>query len=236
MSKTGRVWIVLGMALALLSAVMVATAQQPEATCCARQESAAPAYYRLHEFAPGQRIQIREVTSPADPQLASSLQVLVLNQQGLPAANAEVQAFHATLGYLYSSDKTGADGRATLNVPDGQWKVSASSYTDHFVVWRENVTAPGSVTLDTQGTVPVTAIARGMNGQPLIGADVSFERFHGYNQIGITDAAGRARADLLPGGYCAAAASWGQNLYLSQLGVAVSGPVTVTRRRWAWRK
>jgi hypothetical protein len=209
---------------------MAIAAPQPEAACCARKSDAAPVEYRLHEIAPGQRIRIREKTaSPAaEPQLASGLQVLVLNQQGLPAQGAEVEVYWADNGYLRDSETTGADGRATLDVPDGQHPIGASSRTDHFVVWRDHVTAPGSVTLDTQGTVSVDVIARQANGQPLGDARISFEHYAAYNQIGETDPAGRARADLLPGSYCVAAANWPNRLYLSQPGTVINGPTTVT--------
>lgn len=167
-------------------------------------------------------------TRPRGDDAQGGIQLQVLNQRQEPAFRAWVEAYPPGSEKHEWEGSTGEDGRVKVDVPDGTWTLVVSSEADHFVIVREGVTAPGSLTLDTTGTVPVDVTVRRLDGQALSTAIVSFERFtRGYNKVGDVNSEGALHADLTPGTYCGLAASYSERYYLNRPGVTVSGPTSV---------
>ena len=157
------------------------------------------------------------------------IELQMLNQQGEPAAGAYVEVHASRTDSPLWSGATDVYGRASIAVPDGAWVLVVSSAQDHFVVVREDVVAPGSLSLDTTGTVPVNAVVRVPDGQSHNYARVSFERFNGVNDVGYADVDGQLRVDLSPGTYCGLAQGNGSPPYhLERRGITVTVPMTVT--------
>jgi len=178
---------------------------------------------------PQRRLWRDEAPSPLAPAPASEgIHLQVLNQHGNPAVSARVEAYPPGEWWRRWTGDTNAEGRADVNVPDGTWTLVVSSEGDHFVVVLEGVVAPGSLTLDTSGTVLVEALGRRLDVQPLANTFLSFERFRGgINHVGWTDSQGRLYVNLTPGSYCAVAASWDDHYFLNRRQLSVTGPATV---------
>lgn len=158
-------------------------------------------------------------TRPRGDDAQGGIQLQVLNQRQEPAFRAWVEAYPPGSEKHEWEGSTGEDGRVKVDVPDGTWTLVVSSEADHFVIVREGVTAPGSLTLDTTGTVPVDVTVRRLDGQALSTAIVSFERFtRGYNKVGDVNSEGALHADLTPGTYCGLAASYSERYYTEPSG------------------
>lgn len=156
------------------------------------------------------------------------IHLVVLNQQDEPASEARVEAYPPGSEMWQWSGFTDSLGVAEINVPAGLWTLVVSSWSDHFVIVREGVSAPGSLTLDAAGTVPIDVMALRADGQPLAFGSVSFECFAGGEQgVGELDEEGYLQVDLSPGVYCASVVGWDERIFLNRPQVAVSGPAIV---------
>jgi cell division septation protein DedD len=177
-----------------------------------------------------ERIWVHNSDSPVSTNATDEgIHLQVLNQSGEPAVSARVEAYPPELEWKEWYGYTDEDGQAEVTVPDGTWILTVSSWRDQFVIVREGVTAPGSLTLDTTETVSVEVSARLLDGQPLAGATISFEPVEmGINEVGEMDSEGHLHVDLTPGTYCGLATSWDERYYLNRRGVAVTGATSVS--------
>ncbi len=178
----------------------------------------------------GERVWMHNLGAPFSVHTTDEgIHLQVLNQSGEPAVSAHVEAYPPELDRKRWYGSTDEEGRAEVSVPDGTWTLTVSSWRDQFVIVQEGVSAPGSLTLGTTGTVSVEVTARRLDGQPLAGATISFEPFAiGVNEVGDTDPEGHLHVDLTPGTYCGLATSWDERYYLNQRGIAVTGTTTVS--------
>ncbi|MGA9350807.1 MAG: hypothetical protein WBW48_18660 [Anaerolineae bacterium] len=182
------------------------------------------------EMRRGRRVWIHNLDASVSANMTDDgIHLQMLNQQGEPAVSAWVEAYPLESEWPEWYGYTNQDGQAEVIVPDGAWTLTAASWRDHFVIAHEGITAPGSLTLDTTGTVSVEVTARRLDGQPLSGALVSFDRFTGgiHNDVGDTDSEGHLHADALPGTYCGLAASWDERYNLNRRGITVTDPTDV---------
>lgn len=176
----------------------------------------------------GERVWIHNLDAPVSASTDEGIHLQVLNQRGEPAVSAHVEAYPPELDRKRWYGSTDENGQAEVGVPDGTWTLTVSSWRDHFVIVREEVNAPGSLTLDTTETVSVEVTVHRLDGLPLVGATISFEPVAmGVNEVGEMDSEGHLHVDLTPATYCGSATSWGERYYLNQRGIAVAGPTSV---------
>lgn len=233
---------VLMMALALLPSLSLTASDDndlsSESPGCTDRPGPAPTLTPIWHESGGGRIEIRRgervwtrtLGAPVSANTTDEgIHLQVLNQHGEPVASARVEAYAPESESREWSGYADEDGRAEVSVPDGTWTLVVSSANDHFVVVREGVSAPGSLTLDTTGTVSVEVTASRLDGQPLSGARISFEPFAmGVNMVGDMDLEGHLHVDVTPGTYCGLATSWSERYYLNQRRVMVTGPTSVS--------
>ncbi|MFQ6040363.1 MAG: MG2 domain-containing protein, partial [Candidatus Poribacteria bacterium] len=148
----------------------------------------------------------------------AALDISVTDLDGNPAVGVKVQVFNGDIEP--SSDvepikpprpradglvgfETNADGKASVNVPSGEYTVVAfSSRESHKFVLMQKVTAPGRVHLSATDGAPVTVKAFNAEGEPLVAANVFFrpvKRCPGL--VGQIDNDGNLRAYITPGRY-----------------------------------
>ena len=177
----------------------------------------------------GERVWIHDLDAPISANATDEgIHLQVLNQSSEPAVSAHVEAYPPTLDRKRWYGSTDENGQAEVAVPDGTWTLTVSSWRDHFVIVREGVSAPGSLTLDTTGTVSVEVSAHLLDGQPLAGATISFEPVAmGVNDVGEMDSEGHLHVDLTPGTYCGLATSWDDRYYLNQRGITMTSSMAI---------
>jgi hypothetical protein len=144
-----------------------------------------------------------------------TLKVKVLNQKNEPAQGASVSIYETDSSQKWKtvlwSDQNGV---ATFSVDPGSYTLMVSSTIDHFLVVKKSIQAPGSVDIDTKGTVNI---------------DFSFTSLpdnSGYTRvivyptstamccdIGLLDTSGKLNADFTPGVYDEIV-MYGANYYL----------------------
>ncbi|MCL0073913.1 dockerin type I domain-containing protein, partial [Dehalococcoidia bacterium] len=149
--------------------------------------------------------------------------VQVLNQDGEPARDANVFAYSDISAFPDAWGRTGEDGFAWLDVPNGSYTLVASSSRDHFLVVKEDVSSPSSVIMDTQGTVRVEFECLDLEGNALDAGIYLFLYQKSWGgKVGHTEA-GRLLADVAPLTYKSVHAwSWSSLYYLFEPNVALS--------------
>ena len=128
------------------------------------------------------------------------LTVYVKTAEGLPAAYAQVHVMADD--YSYSSyGYTGAAGYATMNVPPGKYNIVAYSDSDNFMVYKGDVTSPGTTTLSAVGTPEITVTATKKDGSPLDQFEVSVGVSNldwAYGYVGFGDSIGQITFHVTP--------------------------------------
>ena len=152
----------------------------------------------------------------------------VRNQAGNPAANAQVEAYSDTSAPPDFRGNTDASGSVWIDVPGGTYTLVVSSRPDHFILVKQNVTAPSSLTLDTTGTAVVDVEAKKLDGTPLDAAIYLAPYFWNLGDVGSTDANGHLTFNATPMTYHVFAWGWFELYYLVQPNVTISGPTTLT--------
>jgi len=162
-------------------------------------------------------------------QPTGGIHLLVKNQASQPATDALVEAYSDTSSWPDFRGYTDPYGSVLVPVSDGMYTLVVSSSSDHFIVVKQNVSAPSSFTLDTTGTVSVYVEAKKLDGTPL-SAPIFFDPYlDSLGGVGSTDASGNLTLNATPMTYNVFAWSWAELYYLSRPNTTVSGS-TVTFR------
>ncbi|MFA4836962.1 MAG: C1 family peptidase, partial [Dehalococcoidia bacterium] len=156
------------------------------------------------------------------PQVTSGIQVQVLNQVGAPAQYANVFAYSDTSQCPIAGVGTGESGSAWLDIPNGAYTLVAFSGNDHFLVVKEDVNAPSSVTLDTEETVSVEFDCSDFQGNDL-NASIFLSPYNCSFCMSLGEVSnGHLTADVTPMTYHQAHAwSWSDLYYLFRQDVTI---------------
>jgi hypothetical protein len=197
-----------------------------------RVEGLAPGTYALAARAPGHaRATLRSVKVPAagplmvELQAASVIEGFVVDAQGNPAANAEVQVS----GHAPEVTTTGAGGGFSVEVEAGSYTVSARRGGEAGSLGKPVIVGPGKTVRDVrirlgQGSALEGRVVARATGTPIAGAsvDVSPYGINGDAGRAVTDGAGHFAVEgLPPGSYDLAVAAPGfSSLFRPALTVA----------------
>jgi len=126
----------------------------------------------------------------------------VRDQRGTGAANARVEVYSDTNWRYDFATTTSPGGYLYLNLADGEYTLTAASEDDRFVLVRENVTAPTSLSMSAEDTYAINLYATLPDGLPMANADVYFQPYPAsQGGVGTTDERGHLQFNVTPGRY-----------------------------------
>ena len=135
----------------------------------------------------------------------SSLSIYVENANGAPASYADVYVYSASGNNNVGQAQTGSDGYAYLDIPTGTYNIKVRSGSDHFFLYKTNVSAPGAITISAVGTPEVTLTAKKRDGNPLQNAYISIGSSNLgrwlSSDVGYIESNGTLVFHVLPGTY-----------------------------------
>lgn len=171
---------------------------------------------------------------------APFIDVRVEGVDGEGVENAVVEAYTNTADY-YSpmSARTDAMGWAPIETGDGPYTIFALSgrQRDAFLLRRDNVSGPTSITMRAEDAAQVTFRAVRMDGSPFAqpaDLNTALTRFkisptyYSFGSESRTDDEGEATMFVTPGTYNVAAWDWGALHDLGRRGIYLSHGMTVT--------
>jgi hypothetical protein len=158
----------------------------------------------------------------------SGLCVLVNDSNGFPASNADVSVYPDLNTGASAWNVTDLSGQANLAVNPGNYILVVSSNESHFIVTK-NVTAPGYVLVDPDGTVQVNLSVKKTDGSAMSYAFITANpSYNATGWLGNTDSNGTLAVWVTPHTYSFSAISWDIDpYYLTKNGVVVSGTTSV---------
>ena len=182
-------------------------------------------------------VEITDYGSPGGGMLSLTLNfypgggisVEVRNQSNESAVNAYVQVYSDIAQHADYAGYT--DGTGFIDFPDvppGTYTIVVTSWNDHFLLMRENVTAPATLSLDTIGTAQVDVYTYGLDGTTPVGAGILFAPFlTARPDVGWTDGNGHLQVNVTPHTYSIIAASFGEPYFLVKPEMPINGVMEV---------
>ena len=169
-----------------------------------------------------------DVANTSPRAVFGGLLVQVVDAGGQPADSAQVRVETTQGGYVRDGHaSTDASGVALLDLPPGDYNITAYSSHDHFRLHQYDVTSPCTVTLSAVGTPAIELTAKRRDGVPLDQADVnvvlSSTPLHVYTPLGQTDSSGQMTLNLTSGVYDVIVFSWTDQYDLIKTQQEISG-------------
>lgn len=146
-----------------------------------------------------------ETENPIAAQSTANLNVLVQDRDGQPVEDARITLVKSDPDYssgwrFVDAKKTNSSGEASFEVNPGTYSLTISSDGPNFLLVREDISVPNSITIDPSETVEVDLTAKRVDGSPLEGV-VYIKSLHQAHSVGFLGDSGNSTFYVTPGIY-----------------------------------